>query len=433
LGPKTVIRGGYGLYYWVMPLVQYHQNTRKNPPFSYSYQSPMDNDDSNAAELVFPVGGSAYMNQSPNARTLGTNFITPDALSISKGSGWNILPWDTSFKTQLAHEWNFTVEHELPWRLGARVSYVGSHGANLPIYDPINVPVPRLWAPAGASAAQRRTYADFATSSTSSMDLLRWIGYSNSHQLQAEVKRNYANGFVLQGFYTFQKTLATSEGGNNTYGNLEMLPGGLTRNASDDVRLRNIYAIDGGLPIHNLGLNANYELPFGKGKKYGSGAHGIANALISGWNTSGFYYWRSGLFFSPYYSTRGSNTILAPGKTGILPADQRQAAQWFDPSVNRADLGAAYNGETFIRRANTLENDYLNYIPRNYMPGPGFSNIDASFFKVTPITERLRFRLEAQIFNLLNHKNFALPNNAGVINAGQGTARLVQFQGRLEF
>ena len=67
------------------------------------------------------------------------------------------------------------------------------------------------------------------------------------------------------------------------------------------------------------------------------------------------------------------------------------------------------------------------------MSGPGFNNIDASFFKNTPITERLLFRFEAQIFNLINHKNFGLPNTSGVINAGQGTARLVQFQGRLEF
>jgi len=54
---KTVFRGGYGIYYWAMPLVQYHQNTRKNAPFSYSYQSLVDNNDSASAELTFPVGG----------------------------------------------------------------------------------------------------------------------------------------------------------------------------------------------------------------------------------------------------------------------------------------------------------------------------------------------------------------------------------------
>ena len=430
---KTVIRGGYGIYYWVMPLVQYHQNTRKNPPFSYSYQSAMDNNDSTAAELVFPVGGSDYANQSPNSRNFGNNFITPDALSISKGSGWGILPWDPNYKAQMVQEWNFTIEQELTRRLGSRISYVGTHGGNLVVYDPINIPVPRSQAPAGASAAARRAYPDFASSSTSSMDLLRYIGYSNSNQLQAEIKRNWSSGFVLQAFYAFQKTLATTEGSNNSFGNLEMLPGGLTRNASTADRLDAIYAHDGGLPTNTFSVNANYDLPFGRGKAHLAGAHGFVNRLVSGWNASGFYYWRSGLFFAPYYSTRGSNTILAPGMSGILPKDQRQAAQWFDPSINRADLGQAYNGETYIRRANPLDNDFLNNVPRNYMTGPGFYNIDASFSKNTAITERVWFRFEAQIFNLLNHKNFGLPNNAGVINAGQGTARLVQFQARLEF
>ena len=74
------------------------------------------------------------------------------------------------------------------------------------------------------------------------------------------------------------------------------------------------------------------------------------------------------------------------------------------------------------------------------MTGPGFYNIDASFYKVTSITERVKLRLEAQIFNLLNHKNFGQPNNLGVINTGVGAAagavgqaRLVQFQGKIEF
>jgi hypothetical protein len=430
---KTVIRGGYGIFYWVMPLVQYHQNTRKNPPFSYSYQSPMDENDSSAAELVYPVGGSSYANQAPGVRNFGNNFITPSALSISKGGGWNILPWDPNYKAQLAHEWNFTIERELPGKFGSRLSYVGTHGGNLIQFDPINVPVPRSQAPAGATVAQRRLYADFASSGTGSMDLLRYIGYSNSNQLQTEVKRNFANGFVLQGFYTFQKTLATAEGSNNSFSAVELLPAGLTQNASIDSRLKAVYGRDSGLPTHTFSINANYELPFGKGKAFLSGANGFVNRLVSGWNMTGFYYWRSGLWFSPYYSARGSNTLLAPGKNGILPSDQRQAARWFDPSINRADLGAAYNGETFIRRANTLDNDFLNNVPRNYMDGPGFNNIDASFFKTTQIAEKFKFRFEAQIFNLLNHKNFGLPNTAGVINAGQGTARLVQFQGKLEF
>ena len=441
LDNKTVLRGGYGIYYWVMPLVQYHQNTRRNPPFSYSYQSYVDNNDNTAGELTFPVGGSNYGNQTPDSRTLGTAFITPSALSIAQGNGWQILPWDTNYKTQTAQEWNVTLERQMPWKFGARLSYVGTHGSNLVDYDPINVPVPRLLAP-GETPVQRRPYQNFATSSTSTMDLMRFIGYSNSNQLQSEVKRNFSNGFVFQGFFTWQKTLTTSEGSNNSYGGLEMLPASLTNNASTAQRLRDIYAPDSGLPAYNLSFNGNYELPFGQGKRFLSNSNGLVKRLVSGWNASAFYYWRSGLPFSPYYSTLGSVYTLAPGKNGILPASQRQAARWFDASIDRADLGQPYSGQTFIQ-VDPLQGDFLNNIPRNYMTGPGFYNVDASFYKVTAITERVKLRLEAQIFNLLNHKNFGQPNNLGVINTGiagpagavapVGLARLVQFQGKIEF
>ena len=437
---KTVIRGGYGIYYWVMPLVQYQQNTRHNVPFSYSYYNQTDNNNNNAAELAFPAGGSAYANQSPNARTLGNNFIDPSSLNISSNGGWNILPWDPNYHTQTVQEWNFSIERQLPGRLGARLSYVGNHSSNLVDYDPINAPVPHLLAP-GLTPVQRRPYPAYASSGTTSMDLMRFIGYANSNQLQTELKRNYQNGLVLQGYFTWQRTLTTSEGSNTSFGGLEMVPASLTNNASTAQRLRAIYAPDGELPVYTISFNGNYELPFGEGKHFLSGSNGLVKRLVSGWNASAFQYWRSGLPFSPYYSTRGSVIQLAPGKNGILPADQRQAARWFDASVDRADLGQPYTGQTFIQ-VDPLQGDFLNNIPRNYMTGPGFYDIDASFYKLTPITERVRLRIEAQIFNLLNHKNFGLPNNQGVITSGitpaPGTSggnlsRTVQFQAKIQF
>ena len=395
----------------------------------------MDNNNAAAAELAFPAGSSSYANQSPNARALGNDFINPSTLNIAQNNGWNILPWDPNYKAQKAQEWNFSLERQLPFRLGARLSYVGTHSSNLVNYDPINVPVPRLLAP-GLSAVQRRPYPDYVNSSTSSMDLMRFIGYANSNQLQTELKRNYQNGLVLQGFFTWQRTLTTSEGSNNSFGGLEMLPASLTNNASTAQRLRAIYAPDGELPVYTLSFNGNYELPFGEGKRFLSGSNGFVKRLVSGWNASAFQYWRSGLPFSPYYSVRGSAIQLAPGKNGILPADQRQAARWFDARVYRSDLPnqAPYNGEPFIQ-VSPLQGDFLNNIPRNYMTGPGFYDIDASFYKLTPITEKVRLRIEAQIFNLLNHKNFGLPNNQGVINAGiaGAPARTIQFQGKIQF
>ena len=84
-GDKTVMRGAYGVYYWAMPLVQYHQNTRRNPPYSYSFQSAVDNNDSTAAELVLPAGGSAFGTSRPTPARSGNSVHHPERAEYPEG------------------------------------------------------------------------------------------------------------------------------------------------------------------------------------------------------------------------------------------------------------------------------------------------------------------------------------------------------------
>ncbi|WP_263418109.1 TonB-dependent receptor [Terriglobus albidus] len=433
LNEKTVLRGGYGIYYWAMPLIQYHQNTRKNAPFSYIYQSTVDNTDNNAAELAFPAAPSRYSNQSPNARTLGNQFINPTSLAIAENSGWNILPFDPNYKPQRVAQYNVTLERDLGKKTGVRLSYVGNNSSNLVMYDPINALVPRAQAPAGAKIQQRRAYPNFATSSTNAMDLMRYNGFANSNSAQAEVKQQVNADMILQGSFVYQRVLTTSEGSNNTFAGLEMLPSALTNNASDAQRLSSVYANDSSLPRYAISINTHYVLPFGKGKMFLNNTNGFVDRLVSGWNFTAFFYWRSGLYFSPYYSARGSATILAQGKNGALPKDQRTRKQWFDARVCRLDLGQTCTTQSYLQRANTLDNDLLNNIPRSTLTGPGFNNMDATFSKITPIKERLNLQLEAQVFNIYNHINMSIPNNQGVITSQVGGSRLIQLQGKIVF
>ena len=433
LNQKTVIRGGYGIYYWAMPLIQYHQNTRKNAPFSYSYQSLVDNNDSNAAELTFPAAPALYSNQSPNSRTLGNAFINPSSLAIAENSGWNILPFETNYKPQRVAQYNVTLERDLGKKTGARVSYVGNNSANLVMYDPINALVPRAQVAPGATTQQRRAFPNFATSSTNAMDLMRYNGFANSNMAQAELKQQVNADMIVQGSFVYQRVLTTSEGTNNSYTGLEMLPAALTNNASDTQRLNSVYANDSSLPRYTVSINTHYVLPFGRGKAFLNNTNGFVDRLVSGWNVTAFYYWRSGLYFSPYYSARGSGTILAQGKNGALPKDQRTRKQWFDARVCRLDLGQTCTSQPYLQRANPLDNDLLNNIPRDTLTGPGFNNMDATFSKITPIKDRLNLQLEAQIFNIYNHINLGQPNNQGVITAQTGGSRLIQLQGKIVF
>ncbi|HWF67915.1 MAG TPA: hypothetical protein VN670_11445, partial [Acidobacteriaceae bacterium] len=123
-----------------------------------------------------------------------------------------------------------------------------------------------------------------------------------------------------------------------------------------------------------------------------------------------------------------------PGKTGILPGSQRNAQHWFDASVYDPTSGQPYAGQTYIEGTN-LEGDFRNNIPRNYMTGPGYNNLDATIYKLTPIAKGSVLDIEAQIFNVYNHQNLGLPNNRGVIlrtNSG-AVPRTIQLQAKYIF
>jgi outer membrane receptor protein involved in Fe transport len=453
---KTVVRAGYGIYYWTMPLVQYHQNTRDNVPWTINTANWEDNAYAYSCsyssglygstcpnETTWPVGGPAYPTVE---RTWGTPFISTSGITVSNSGGWGIAAWDPNYKAQQAQEWNLTVERALPGNWGLALSYLGNRATHLVNYDPINAALPRELGPgAAAQSWQRRPMPNFSPSGTSAMDEFVFSGYGNHHEGRAELKHTFKGSFTLQTYVTYGKTLTTSEGTLKSFGGLEVHPAVLTNNAPLYKRLRDIYAPDSELAADSVGFNGHYELPFGKGKPILANAGRLANDIVGGWNTSAFFLWRSGLPFSPCYESQPSgacaNIILAPGNNnrGILPRGSRTASEWFDARV-WDPTKTAYAGEPFEYR-NTLDPlsvDFLNGIPRNYMSGPTFWNADGTIYKVTPIGERMKFNLEMQVFNLFNHVDLALPSTTpgsggGIISQGLGQSRLLQFQGKITF
>lgn len=433
---KSVVRGGYGIYYWTMPLVQYQQNTRHNIPFTLGNTSQTDNTNPLGAEVAYPIGPSGLASQSAGSRNWGQTFVKPSDTTISDpgGSGFAIAPWNPNFSAQRVQQYSLTMETALPGSWSASLGYVGNHGDHLANYDPINAQIPRALAP-GATAPQRRMYPLYSASGLGAMDLLTYIGYSNHNQMTAEVKHIFQRSFVFQTYFTWSQTLTTSEGQNKSFGGLELVPAALTHNQSQSQRLRAIYARDSELPALNYGFNTHYELPFGRGKQFLANTGPLVSRVVSGWNTTAFYSWRNGLPFAPYYSANPNGTasiVLAPGKTGALPSGQQNAKKWFDGSIYDPASGVPYANQTYIRRSGT-DLDFLSNIPRSYLTGPHFYDMDGSVYKVTPITEHVFFNLELQVFNVLNHDSLGIPNNQGVVTNSISKPRLLQFQGRITF
>jgi hypothetical protein len=460
LNSKTVLRGGWGIYQWVMPLIQYQASARKNPPFSYSValNPGMINGvslDAAASELEFPNATSQYGGPQPlNQYMLGNNstlVLNTSNAAIQQGGGFGMVPFDTNYKPQTVQEYNLTLAQELPYHTGFQLSYIGNHTTNLPEGDPINMTIPREdCTPAegglACTPAQRRLYPVFATSNNygGAMSEYRYIGYANTNELQAQLTHTFGNGLSLQSYFTWQRTLTTQEIGYFGWigTNAQMIPAALTpgytlsnpnSGASTAARLRAVYSNDPELPDKTFSFNANYEFPFGRGKKFLGNSHGFVNELVSGYNIAPFFLWHSGLYFAPYYTQFNSGTNLAPGKTGILPEGQRTAQHWFDYSIDRADLGQPYTGQTYIQAANPLDDDFRNNVPDNYMTGPGFNNMDATIYKLTPLGRGNVLDIEAQVFNVYNHQNLALPNSQGIITQSIGLPRTIQLQAKYIF
>ena len=456
LNNKTVLRGGFGMYHWVMPLQQYQQATRKNPPFSFTQQSQIafgpNNDTAlagyDSSSLEFPIATPNTYQGAPNFGgpypsinywMLGSStlVLNPSDTNIASGN-FNMAPMLTTYKAPTVQEYNLTLERELPGHYGVQLSYIGNHSYNLLQLDPINASIPQelcgeAGIPGGEAACAanpllRRSFPLFKGSSSSAMDLYRYDGYSNTNELQAQIQHTFGNGLLLQSYFTWQRTLTTTEDTYLGVAALEVVPAALTpgftpsnyqSGTSYADRQRAVYANDSNLPDKTFSINGHYELPFGRGKQFLGNAHGFTNALVSGYNLSAFFLWHSGFFFAPYYTPYGSNIILAPGKTGILPEGQRTTQQWFDWSLWNPTSGNPYAGQTYEVKADPLGSDFRNNVPRNYMTGPGFNQMDATVYKLTPLWRNLVFDFEAQFFNIYNHQNLGLPGG-GAGAAGQG-------------
>lgn len=172
-------------------------------------------------------------------------------------------------------------------------------------------------------------------------------------------------------------------------------------------------------PKHRFVTASSWELPVGKGRKFGSNMARGLDYAIGGWQVSGVYTYTSGapLIFS--------TSIIAPASVKKI-GDIGAGSYWFDTTGFAAQA-------SFTRRTNPWLYDGLN--------GPGFKNLDLSLSKRIPIKERVRVALRLDAFNALNGMNWATPNlTVTASDFGKTNTQLsgyygrqLQYSARLEF
>jgi hypothetical protein len=195
---------------------------------------------------------------------------------------------------------------------------------------------------------------------------------------------------------------------------------------------------------HNLTSGFNYDLPFGRGKKFGANINRVADAIVGGWQVNGVLTLRTGVPFTlSGTSCHGVWSKCMPdyvsGYTGngnTAPAGGRSANQYFDignyaVAFSNQAAGMATGGNVGLQT----------------MTGPPTKTMDFSIFKNFRLTERVHVQFRGEAINLGNFAILGLPDgNLGdskavggnglfgaITSAAVGTERHVQFALRLNF
>jgi hypothetical protein len=151
---------------------------------------------------------------------------------------------------------------------------------------------------------------------------------------------------------------------------------------------------------HQFNANFSYQLPFGNGQRFGSGASGWMNQVIGGWQWNGIVNAQGGFPMTPVIGFNNSGT--GDGGNPDVP-------NWNPDFKGKVILGTPdqwFNPEAFkVPIPGTFGN-----VSRGSLRGPGLVDVDTSLFKKIRISERFNLQLRAEAFNIFNHSNFSLVN-----------------------
>ena len=224
-------------------------------------------------------------------------------------------------------------------------------------------------------------------------------GRGNHYQaLQVSVQRAFSNGFNVVLGYNLNK-----ESSQEFYDSVDTFNKSFTWQPAQNARQR-------------LTGASIYELPFGKGRHFMSNANWLMDGVLGGWSTSGLFTYNSGV------PIRLGSALVNGDPSLSSPTSKK----WFDTSKIQ-QLPA------FTRRANPVQFDKLL--------GPRYVNIDMTLAKMFPITERVKFELRMEAYNLVNSftgDNPILtptsPSFGQIIAQRPGTfGRQIQYTGRIIF
>jgi hypothetical protein len=232
------------------------------------------------------------------------------------------------------------------------------------------------------------------------------VGFDSYNSLQTTFTHRVTQGLIFMASYTYSKFLDDA-GGPEEWASISS-GGGSIRNYYD---LRADKSVDSTDVPQSLVLNYVYELPVGRGKKFGGGMNAISNAVVGGWQVSGITHVQAGFPLSIGNTGANNASLWGGNQHANLTGASFKTGTCAAGTSNPIPVGTKYcffNPAAFEQApAYTFGN-----APRYFsnLRAPGYVDEDLGIQKWFNLTEKFRLQFTAQMFNAFNHANFDAPD-----------------------
>lgn len=370
---KTVLRGGYGLFYY-MERGGVANELSENPDWNgtQSYYACPTLTTCGTGYRVTLSGEAANGSTNP----VGATGALPPKIGINPSqlnSTDNVIYYPKNSPNSHIQQWNFQIEQAVDNKTTFDLGYVGTEMGNLA--TPFNANQTILGSTTGA-----KWFPNVGT-----INAYEMIGTGNYNGLQAKLNRRMGNGLMLTAAYTWSHTI------DNSADALSDAPNGIVvgdngapllqyQRGNADNDQRQLFA-----------ASVIYEFPFGRGRSFGSDMPKALDYIVGGWQLNNVI-------------------VLATG----TPMDIQGAPN--SPNGRPDYHGGCHidtSWEVWIScpaGAFTAPAGAIGDLPRNYFPGPGTHTWDAGLSKSIMIAERVKTEFRVQVYNLTNTPQFQIPD-----------------------
>ncbi|GAA3763801.1 TonB-dependent receptor [Terriglobus aquaticus] len=415
--PRFVLRGGYGI-------TTYLEGTGANLRLT---QNPPFHNDFDSIATVPAFNGGVYSPGTPLHASSGFPTTNPPVTTF--------YAWKKNLQPASIQEASLTTEYELTRTSSLQVGFVSELGHHLtdPVYAN-QLASPTATAPYASVVGQGGVVK--VTDSQSAM---------NYEALQVVFRQHVKAGLELTANYSYAKSLTDDIG---YYGTSNTQQQYYQQNAYD---LADEWGPSGSDVRHALSVTGTYQVPFGRGQRFGNKTNFALDELLGGWKLSGTNVTYSGFPVTVTSNANYSNLVFAytgaarPDQINPVTIHNRSVDHWFgtDPAMVNScgsDQRTVLVGSTVVNCVYASQSaNHFGSVRPGTLRAPGFLNFDFALQKSFRIYESHRLDFRSDFFNAFNIASYGNPDNSindpnfGQITSTRSTERHIQFELKYAF